>query len=132
MDRHVRVLAEKVAAHLLCVRGTADHGGSNKFTERPRLFGDRPTESEDHDTIGRRGFAAQIRREIKDAPRDQGLVIGVTGQWGAGRLRSSTSPSIPLPTAAATENAEPFEDLGVLPTESRGGGVGGTRSLRQC
>jgi predicted KAP-like P-loop ATPase len=53
--------------------------------ERPHLFGDRPIESEDQDTIGRRGFAAQIRAEIEYAPRDQGLVVGVTGPWGCGK-----------------------------------------------
>lgn len=56
-----------------------------KPSERPHLFGDRPIESEAEDTIGRRGFAAQIRWEIDCAPRDEGLVIGVTGPWGCGK-----------------------------------------------
>lgn len=58
---------------------------SMSSAERPYRFGDRPIESEDQDTIGRRGFAAQIRAEIEYAPRDQGLVVGVTGPWGCGK-----------------------------------------------
>ncbi len=53
--------------------------------QRRMLAGDRPIESPDQDTIGRSGFASQIRDEIETAPRDEGLVMAVTGDWGSGK-----------------------------------------------
>ena len=57
---------------------------SDEDQSRP-LAGDRPIESPDQDTFGRSGFASQIRQEIEVAPRDEGLVLAVTGGWGTGK-----------------------------------------------
>jgi predicted KAP-like P-loop ATPase len=57
---------------------------SDEGQQRP-LAGDRPIESADQDTIGRAGFAQQIRQEIEAAPRDEGLVLAITGEWGSGK-----------------------------------------------
>jgi predicted KAP-like P-loop ATPase len=57
---------------------------SDEDQQRP-LAGDRPIESPDQDTIGRARFAQQIRQEIETAPRDEGLVLAVTGKWGSGK-----------------------------------------------
>jgi hypothetical protein len=57
-------------------------------TEVPRpqpLAGDRPIDSPEQDTIGRAGFARQIQHEIETSPRDEGLVLAVTGEWGSGK-----------------------------------------------
>jgi predicted KAP-like P-loop ATPase len=57
---------------------------SDEGQQRP-LAGDRPIESADQDTIGRAGFAQQIRQEIEAASRDEGLVLAITGEWGSGK-----------------------------------------------
>jgi hypothetical protein len=63
--------------------------------QRP-LAGDRPIESPEQDTIGRAGFALQIQREIETAPRDEGLVLAVTGGWGSGKTSVINLALLPL------------------------------------
>ena len=49
------------------------------------LSGDRPIEDASDDVLARGGFANQIRFEIENAPRQDGLVLAVTGPWGSGK-----------------------------------------------
>jgi hypothetical protein len=66
-------------------------------TDSPRpLLGDRPIESAADDSINRTGFALQIRTEIEAAPRDEGLVLAVTGEWGSGKTSVINMAVAPL------------------------------------
>lgn len=46
---------------------------------------DRPIESRDADSMGRRDYAEQLARELLAAPMDEGYVVALTGAWGSGK-----------------------------------------------
>jgi predicted KAP-like P-loop ATPase len=71
---------------------------SDQEASRP-LAGDRPIDSPEQDTIGRGGFARQIQYQIETAPRGEGLVIAVTGEWGSGKTSVINLALSPLEAA---------------------------------
>lgn len=51
----------------------------------PRLSPDTPIADESADVLGRGTLAALIAAEIKAAPLDGGIVVGLMGPWGSGK-----------------------------------------------
>jgi predicted KAP-like P-loop ATPase len=49
-----------------------------------RAGADRPLDDLAEDELGRDGFVAALQEEVRDAP-PEGLVVGVTGDWGSGK-----------------------------------------------
>lgn len=49
------------------------------------MYTDRPITQTKDDVLGRASVALRIAQWVRDAPHDQGFVIGVTGAWGSGK-----------------------------------------------
>lgn len=46
---------------------------------------DRPILANEQDLLGRRPLVARLADWVRDAPLDEGFVIGLTGPWGSGK-----------------------------------------------
>ncbi|MFZ5480621.1 MAG: KAP family P-loop NTPase fold protein [Myxococcota bacterium] len=53
--------------------------------QSPPVHTDRPVTAPEDDLLGRAGFAKQLARTLITAPKDDALVVGLYGPWGAGK-----------------------------------------------
>jgi KAP family P-loop domain len=79
---------------------------------------DRPISRDTDDLLGRGALADQLATWVRDAPMQQGFVIGVTGAWGSGKTSVLNLLAARLPDATTVVRFDPwlFSDADQLVT----------------